>query len=236
MIQLASKSIKEWSVEDRPREKLYVNGSRTLTMVELFAILLRSGTRDKSAIDVSRELWALCGNDMTRLINLELEGLTSIKGLGKAKAATILAVVEIAKRYEHRTRSMLAKQKVTCSADAYKVVAPKLEGLKHEEFWVMYMNAQHAVIELKRISSGGIRNTVVDVRLVLKPAILKHATTIILFHNHPSGSLNPSQSDLAITRKICQGAKLLDILVADHIIVSDMGYLSMADEGLMENY
>lgn len=224
-------NIKAWAEDDRPREKLVAKGRQALSDAELLAILLSSGNRNETAVQLAQRILGENKNSINQLAKLQLNDLRKFKGVGEAKAVTVAAALEIGRRrVEEETET---KQKIVSSKQAYTVLKSKLSDLPYEEFWVIFMNRSNTVIKAECISRGGISGTVVDVRLVLKPAIECLASSVILAHNHPSGNLKPSQEDISLTKKIKEAAKLMDILLQDHIIVGDNNYLSLADEGLI---
>ncbi|AGC75684.1 DNA repair protein RadC [Nonlabens dokdonensis] len=224
-------SIKEWSLNDRPREKLLHKGSSSLSEAELIAILIGSGTRKMSAVDLSRIIVNDAGNSLDTLGKKSLKDLMKYKGIGEAKAITIAAALELGKR---RAMEMPVElPKITSSNDAFRIMQPILGELPHEEFWVMLLDNSHKVLEKKNISIGGITGTLVDTRLVFKKAIEAGAVAMVLSHNHPSGNLKPSMQDKALTIKLVEAGKLLDIKVLDHLIITQQGFYSFADEGLI---
>jgi DNA repair protein RadC len=225
------KSIKNWSKDERPREKLVSHGARYLSNSELVAILIGSGTREKSAVEVAREMLSNWDNDLDKLGKADVNQLIKIKGIGPAKAITIAAAMELGRR-----RSSIASEDspvISSSQDVYQILGPLLSDLKHEEFWVLYLNRSNKVIHKEQLSSGGLTATVVDQRMIFRTALSHLATSIILLHNHPSGSLKPSDQDRQITHKISTGGKSLDIALLDHIIVGNGQFFSFADEGLL---
>lgn len=225
-------SIKHWAEEDRPREKMLKKGVRSLSNAELLAILIASGTREDSALGLARILLQRYSNDLYELGKLDPNELArQVKGIGKAKAVTISAALELGRR--RREASIKQLQSLRCSKDVAEEFYPILSEISHEEFWIVLLNKANKEIRRIRISSGGISSTVVDSRIVLKHAIENLASNIILVHNHPSGNLNPSNGDIDITKKIISGSKPLDILVLDHIIIGQNSYLSFSDEGLI---
>jgi len=225
------KSIKNWSKDERPREKLVNYGARYLSNSELVAILIRIGTPNKSAVEVARELLASWDNDLDKLGKADVKQLTKIKGVGPAKAITIAAAMELGRR---RSAGVAEEMPIIRSSkDVFQILGPHLSDLKHEEFWVLYLNRSNKVIHKEQLSSGGLTATVVDQRMIFRTALSHLATSIILMHNHPSGSLKPSDQDKQITRKIAEGGKSLDITLLDHVIVGDGKFYSFADEGLM---
>ncbi|MEK7199867.1 MAG: DNA repair protein RadC [Bacteroidota bacterium] len=225
-------SIKDWAEDDQPRKKLLLKGADTLSNSELLAILINNGTRGQSAIDVAKSLLQTLDNDLQKLAGLSVRELIKqkIKGLGEAKAITIAAALELGIR---RTASGRKKELVTKSGDIAEYLRATLEYRKQEVFAVVYLNRANRITQFEIISEGGMTGTVADPRIILKKALENDATSIVLCHNHPSGNLRPSKADELITQKIKQAAAFLDILVMDHIIVSNEGYFSFADEGIM---
>ena len=223
--------IRDLAVEDRPREKVLSQGLGGLSNTELIAILIGTGTRNQSAIDLARNLLQQAGNDLVRLSQMSIADLEKVNGIGHAKAVRIQTSFELARR--RRTANPASKPKIRCSQDAFRLIEGKLTDLHHEEFWILLLNRANQMIDQVRISQGGISGTVTDIRLILHATVEKLASALILAHNHPSGSLSPSEADLKITRKIKEAAALLDISLLDHLIVSDQGYLSLADDNLM---
>ncbi len=224
-------NIKEWAVEDRPREKMLRNGSRSLSDAELMAILIGSGNTEETAVELSRRILSSADNNLNELGRKDVESLIQFKGIGEAKAITIVAALELGKR--RKEADVFAKKKITGSKDAADYFLPLLGDLNHEEFWILMLDRGNKIKDNFRISSGGISGTVIDVRLILKAALEKQASSIILCHNHPSGTMQASDADLKITRKIADAAKIMDITVLDHIIIGNNKYLSLADEGIL---
>ena len=224
-------NIKDWAVEDRPREKLLSNGSRTLSDAELIAILIGSGSIDETAVELSRRILTAVGNDLNELGRRNTDFFKTFNGIGEAKAVSIAAAMELCKR--RKEAEVFEKKKITGSKDAADFFQPMLGDLNHEEFWIMLLNRGNKIIDTFMVSQGGISGTVIDVRLILKNALDKLASSIILCHNHPSGNTQSSNADLQITRKIKDAAKLMDISVLDHIIIGQDKYLSLADEGML---
>ncbi len=222
-------SIKDWSENDQPREKLVNNGSRSLSDAELLAILLGSGTVNISAVDLSRALLNEANQSLQQLGKRTLKELMIHKGIGEAKAITIAAAMELGRRRAMEEPERLFK--ITCSNDAFKIMQPLIGELPHEEFWVMLMDNSHNVLEKHQISKGGITATHVDSRLLFKKAIAAGAVAVIIAHNHPSGSLKPSSPDINITDKIKEAGKTLDIKLLDHLIITQRDYYSFADNG-----
>lgn len=224
-------SIKQWSKDERPREKLLYNGAGNLSNPELLAILLHHGTRDKTALDLAREILKLGRDNLSELGKLTPREFMKIKGIGEAKAVTITAALELGRR--RQATPPLEKTGIRCSADIAEYLKTRLQDLRHEVFAVLFLNRAHKINHYEVISEGGITGTVADPRIILKRAVEENAVSIVLCHNHPSGSLKPSRADEQLTEKIRQAASFLDITVLDHIIVSDTGYYSFADEGLL---
>lgn len=224
-------SIKEWAVEDRPREKMIVKGIRSLSEAELIAILIGSGNLDESAVEVSRRILASVNNNLNELGKKTINDLQKFKGIGPAKAITITAAMELGRRRKESEPD--EKPKVVTSADAAAIFKPLLSDLPHEEFWVLLLNRNNLVIDKMMVSQGGLSGTVIDVRIILKMALDKLACSIILCHNHPSGNLVPSEADKEITKKIKEAGKHMDIPVLDHLIIANDAYFSFTDEGLI---
>jgi len=223
--------IRDLAMEDRPREKVLHQGLNGLSNTELLAILIGTGTKKLSALDLARQLLQQAGNDLHLLGKLSLADMEKINGIGQVKAIRIQACFELSRRRKSTTPA--TRPKIRCSQDAWKQLEGLLTDLQHEEFWILLLNRANQVIDQIRISQGGISGTVTDVRLILNAAVAKLASGIILAHNHPSGNLSPSDADIKITKKIKEAASLLDLSLLDHLILSDQGYLSMADDNLM---
>ena len=224
-------SIKNWSIDDRPREKLLQKGKDVLTDAELIAILIGSGSRNESAVSLSKRILASADNDLNALGKLSISQLMKFKGIGEAKAITIVAAMELGRR--RRNTDAQEVSKITGSHTVFEVLRPILGELEHEEFWILYLNNSNVILNKHQLSKGGMTGTLVDVRLVLKKALETGAVSIILAHNHPSGALKPSQADKNITAKLKQAAAALDIKVLDHLIVTEKSYFSFADDGLL---
>ncbi len=224
-------TIKQWAKDDRPREKLIELGADNLSNSELLAILIHNGTPKKSALDLAREILKLGHDNLNELGRLTLKDLTSIKGIGEAKAVTIAAALELGRR--RMSGNALQRDVVAGSKQVALFLREKLKDLSHEIFAVIYLNLSQKILGFEILSEGGITGTVADPRIILRKAIEKGAVKLILCHNHPSGSLKPSRADEMLTSKMKEGAKLIDIDVIDHIIVSEAGYFSFADEGLL---
>lgn len=226
-----SLKITDWAVEDRPREKLIRNGTNSLSDAELLAILINSGTKDKSAVDLGRELLGIVNNNLNSLGKLTISDFTKLHGIGAARAVTIAAALELGRR--RKLAEVPDFQQIKCSKDVADIFQPLLSDLPHEEFWILFLNRSNKVINRMKLSQGGISGTVTDVRMVMKKAIEYLASGIIVCHNHPSGNLNPSESDSKITQKIKEAGNLMDIPLLDHLIISDKDYYSFADNGLL---
>ncbi len=224
-------SIKDWAVEDRPREKLLLKGNRSLSDAELLAILIGSGNAEESAVELSRRILASSENNLNNLGKQQVSDLLKFKGIGEAKAINIIAALELGRR----RKEQLATERIgiTQSEDVASVFRPLLEDLNHEEFWVLLLNRSNKAIDKFMVSQGGLSGTVIDVRIILKTAIEKLASAMILCHNHPSGNKLPSEADKKITQKIKDAGKLLEITVLDHVIIAHDQYLSFADEGMI---
>jgi len=222
-------TIKAWAEEDRPREKLVLKGKNSLSNAELMAILIGSGSKNESAVELSKKILSSTNNNLQELSRLSIEELNKFKGIGPAKAITIIAAIELGKRY--RSTDALHKKKITSSRDAYDILFSYLSDLSYEEFYIILLNRANEVLSVNKVSEGGVSGTAVDAKKIFKIAIDKKASGIILSHNHPSGNLNPSPQDKDLTKKIVSSGKLLDINVLDHIIVGNGKYYSFADDG-----
>ena len=224
--------IKAWAEEDRPREKMMLRGKQALTDSELLAILLGTGNRNMTAVALAKEILKSANNDLNTLGKKTIEDFKEFLGIGEAKAITIMAAMELGRR--RQLTQVRTNPRITSSQDAYNVLGPSLIDLGHEEFWVMYLNANNEVKRTEQISIGGTRATVADPKKILKTAILENAITgIILMHNHPSGNLKPSQADINLTKQILSACKAIDVRLLDHLIVSERGFYSFMDEGLI---
>jgi len=224
-------NIKEWALEDRPREKLVIKGINSLSDAELIAILIGSGNKNISAVDLAKKILSSAGHNLNELGKKTVDDLQSNKGIGEAKAVAIIAALELGKR--RKVAEVIEKKKITSSNDVAELFKTELGDLPYEEFWILLMNRANKIISRQKISRGGITGTIIDIRIILKLALDKLATSLILCHNHPSGNLLPSDADTEITRKLKEAGKLMDISVLDHVIVSDSSYYSFADEGLI---
>ena len=223
--------IKGWALEDRPREKLLTKGITSLSNVELLAILLRSGGKDESAVELARKILTEVGNNLRELGRLSVNELTRHKGMGPAKSVAIVAAMELGRR--RGSAELHDKMRIAGSQDVFLLFQPILGDLAHEEFWILLLNRANRVIDNIRISQGGISGTVIDVRIILKHALDRLASAIILCHNHPSGNLKPSEADIKITSKIGDSSRTMDLQLLDHLIIADNSYFSFSDEGLI---
>ncbi|WP_347839663.1 DNA repair protein RadC [uncultured Draconibacterium sp.] len=224
-------NIKDWAAEDRPREKLLAKGARSLTDAELIALLIGSGNLEETAVELSRRILAAVENNLNELGRKNIEFFKNFNGIGDAKAVTIAAALELGKR--RKEADVFHKKQISGSSDAAEYFMPLLSDLNHEEFWILLLNRGNRIIDSFMVSQGGISGTVIDVRLILKNALDRMASAIILCHNHPSGTLQASDADLKITSKIKNAAEIMDITVLDHIIIGQNSYLSLADEGML---
>ena len=221
--------ITNWSEDDKPREKLMLKGKIALSDAELIAILICSGSRNESAVDLSKRILASVDNNLNALGKLSIQQLMNFKGIGEAKAISIIAAMELGRR--RRAEDVVELKKITSSKTIYELMQPIIGELPHEEFWVLYLNNSNKVLSKSQQGKGGITGTTVDVRLVFKTAFELGATAMILCHNHPSGNLKPSEADTKLTQKLKLAGQNLDILVLDHIIVTENGYYSFVDDG-----
>lgn len=221
-------SIKNWAKEDRPREKLLQRGKGALTKAELLAILLGSGSINQSAVELAKEILKTSENNYNQLGKKNLAELMKFKGIGEAKAITIIAAMEIGQR--RQLEKPLERKKIGSSVHAFEILNPILGDLSREEFWVLFLNRGNLVVGYSQISIGGIHGTVVDPKVVFKLALENNACGLILGHNHPSGSISPSNADITLTNKLFEAGKLLEISVLDHLIISDNNYYSFADD------
>ncbi|NBB88650.1 MAG: DNA repair protein RadC [Bacteroidetes bacterium] len=228
-VKYSSKTIKSWALKERPREKLSQNGARACSDAELLALLLGSGSRGQNVVQLARSILQSVNGNLAELSRLNLADFTRFKGVGPAKAITLSAAMELARRREIATFAV--KPQIKSSTDVVKVVGPILRDLHREEFWVLFLNQANRVVAQECISQGGISGTVVDARIIFKKAIQHNVSAIILAHNHPSGNNKPSDADINITQKAIKGGKLLDIRILDHVIIAGDHYVSFADEG-----
>jgi DNA repair protein RadC len=224
-------TIKSWSPEDRPREKLLLKGKSALSDAELLAILLGTGTPTLSAVDLGKKILQDVGHDLHQLARHTVKDLIKVKGIGEAKAVTIIAAMELGRRRKELETG--TKPKINGSQDAYQLLKSDLQDIPHEEFWVILLNRANRVVRKYQISQGGVAGTVADPKIIFKAALDDLASGIILAHNHPSGNLTASQADIDLTKKLVAGGRLLEIQVMDHLIIAGQKYYSFADEGLI---
>lgn len=223
--------IKLWAEADRPREKLLLNGRRHLTDAELIAILIGSGNKNETAVDLSRRILAFYDNDLDALGKVSVKDLSKFYGIGEAKAISIVAALEIGRRRKETARTEVVK--IATSAEAFEVLRPVFADLDHEEFWILMLNQANYVIGKQPVSKGGTAGTVADPKIIFKTALENNATYVILAHNHPSGNLKPSQQDVNITKKLVEAGRVLDLHVLDHLIITNKLFYSFGDEGLI---
>jgi DNA repair protein RadC len=224
-------SIKSWAEEDRPREKLSTQGRRSLTDAELLAILIGSGSHSESAVELSKRILHACDQDLNQLARLGMTELLRFKGIGHAKAVSIIAALELSRRRKSQSSPDLLQ--VSTSIDVYEAVSSQFKDLNHEEFWLILLNRANRIISKHLVSKGGQAGTIADPKIIFNIALENHAASIILAHNHPSGNLKPSHADLELTKKLRAAGQFLDLPVLDHLIITDQGFLSFADEGII---
>ena len=223
--------ITNWAEDDRPREKLMIKGKNALSDAELIAILIGSGSRNESAVQLSKRILSNFDNNLNALGKLSIKQLTEFKGIGEAKAISIIAAMELGRR--RREMEAIELKQIGSSKSVFEIMQPIIGELQHEEFWILYLNYSNKVIAKSQLSKGGITGTVVDIRIVFKIALEQNATSIILSHNHPSGKLQPSDADIIITKKIKMAGQQLDIPVLDHLIITEKGFYSFNDNGIL---
>lgn len=224
-------TIKLWAEEDRPREKLALQGRRSLSDAELVAILIGSGSRNESAVELSKRILHACENDLNLLSKLSIQDLSQFKGIGEAKAISIISALELGRRRKETLQQEYVL--VHSSKDVYGAIRSQLADLDHEEFWVLIVNRANKITSKHLVSRGGKTGTVADPRIIFNTALQNRACSVILAHNHPSGNLKPSQADIDLTRKLKAAGAFLDIPVLDHLIISDNGFFSFTDEGML---
>lgn len=224
-------SIKTWAEDDRPREKLMAKGKAALSDSELIAILIGSGTKELSAVDLAKQILHSVNHNLNQLGRLNVKELCKFKGIGEAKAISIITALELGKRRKESEAAEL--KKITSSQDAFQILQPFMGDLLHEEFWVLYLSNANKVLKKEQLSIGGMTGTVADVRKIYKAALEQNATAIIIAHNHPSGTLRASQADIQLTKKVKEGGNILDIKLLDHLIITEKNYYSFADEGAL---
>jgi DNA repair protein RadC len=220
-------SIKQWAEDDRPREKMVLKGRAALSDAELLAILIANGNKENSALDLAKQVLNLTQNKLNELGKLSHKDFQKIKGIGAAKAITIMAALELGRR--RKDEAQQAQIFIKSSKDIYHYLAPYLSDLPHEEFWIILLNRANKIIAHKKLSEGGVTGTVVDLRILFKHAIEHLACSVVLCHNHPSGNINPSEQDKVLTKKIYESGKLMEVQLLDHVIFTDKDYYSFAD-------
>jgi DNA repair protein RadC len=223
--------IKAWAEDDRPREKLITKGKASLSDAELIAILIGMGTREMSAVELSKLILQSTGNNLNELAKMGVTELMKFKGIGEAKAISIVAAMELARR--RKDSDPLKKDKIKYSKEAYNILKPFMMDLDHEQFWIICLNRSQEVVKIIQISTGGVTGTIADPKIIFKHALEHLSSCIILSHNHPSGNINPSQADITLTKQLSEGARLLDMTLSDHIIFTNNGYFSFADQNML---
>lgn len=231
MNELKRISIKEWDNDDRPREKMLNKGRKSLSNAELIAIIMGSGNREESAVELSKRVLNSVDNDLISLGKLTINEMMRFKGIGEAKAISIAAVMELGRR--RREAEVKEKMKIGSSKDVFEIFQPNMTDLPFEEFWILLINRANKIIGKYQISQGGVAGTVADPKIIFNLALTNLASSVILCHNHPSGNINPSNEDTRLTNKISKGCDLLEIKLLDHIIIGDQKYYSYADEGAL---
>ncbi|WP_289038929.1 DNA repair protein RadC [Zobellia russellii] len=224
-------SIKNWSDDDKPREKLVHKGRSVLSDAELIAILIGSGSRNESAVELAKRILASVNNNLNELGKLSIKQLMAFKGIGEAKAVSIAAALEVGRRRRGEEAQKISK--INSSKDVFDLLQPQIGELQHEEFWILYLSNANKVLHRAQLSKGGLTGTLVDVRIVMRQALEQGAVGLILSHNHPSGTLRPSEEDRKVTQKLKRAAAALDIKVLDHLIITQKDYYSFADEGIL---
>ncbi len=227
----AKQSIKYWAEDDRPREKLLLKGKNALSDAELIAILLRSGNRKQSAVDLSKQILEKASNNLIELSKFSVEDFLKFRGIGEAKALSVISALELGRR--RRGAEVIQKEKISSSKDVFELFQSIMEDYKYESFWILLLNRANKIIKKIQVSDGGVSGTVADPKRIFKLSLENDASGLILCHNHPSGNTKPSEADIKLTKKIQKGGELLDISVLDHIIVGEENYFSFADENLL---
>lgn len=223
--------IRAWHENDRPREKLELIGRAHLSDAELIAILLGSGTRNESAVELAKRMLHSVSNNLVELGKMSISEMQRFQGIGPAKAVTLTAAIELGRRRQEA--APMQRRQIQSSKDIHEIFSPRIGDLPHEEFWAMCLNRSNKIINSRRIGMGGISSTVADIRLIMRFAIESNASSLIICHNHPSGNIKPSDQDIKITKSICQAVKYFDIQLLDHLIVTEAGYYSFSDEGIL---
>lgn len=222
-------TIKDWALEDRPREKMIKKGIGSLSDAELLAILIKSGTKNENAVAIAQRILSSANNNLNELGKLTLKDFIATKGIGEAKGITIMAALELGRR--RKQTDSLTRPRIQSSQDVIDIMQGQLADLPHEEFWVLYLNRANKVIDQSRITQGGVTGTIFDIKLIMKSALEKLASSIIICHNHPSGNPKPSEQDIKITHKLKDAAQVFEIALLDHIIITDSECYSFADNG-----
>jgi|TARA_B110000037_G_scaffold8373_1_gene8985 DNA repair protein RadC len=223
--------ITQWNIDDRPREKLIAKGHHSLSDSELIAILIGSGNREESAVALCKRILASVNNNLNELAKMSISELTTFKGIGEAKAVSIITAITLGRRL--RLEQALIKPTITSSKSVFEIMQPTIGNLQHEEFWVLLLNNSNVIINMTQLSKGGVTGTIVDIRMLFKRAMELLSVAIIVCHNHPSGKLSPSEADKNLTKKIKEAGNTLDIKLLDHLIITEKSYYSFADEGLI---
>jgi len=223
-------NIKQWAEEDRPREKLLLKGKSALSNAELLGVLIGSGTKKLTAVDLAKMILDQYNNDLNKIAQLSVKDLTKFKGIGNARAINIVSALELGRR---RKPEETKADRITSSADVYESMKPELADLPHEEFWLLLLNRANKIIKKQPISQGGVSGTVADPKIIFNHALNHLASSVVLIHNHPSGNLKPSETDKRLTKQLFEAGKLLEIAVLDHLIYTNNGYFSFADENLL---
>jgi len=226
--KIANLSIKQWNEDDRPREKMLSKGRDSLSDAELIAILIGSGNRQESAVGLSKRILASVNNNLNELASLSISDLIKFKGVGQAKAISIITAITLGRRTQ--LENAMVKPIIKSSTSVFNIMQPRIGNLTHEEFWVLYLNNSNKIIHSKQLSKGGVTGTLVDIRILFKKAIELLATGIVVCHNHPSGKITPSDSDKKLTQKIKEAGRILDVKLLDHLIITEKNYYSFADE------
>ncbi len=224
-------TIKSWAEEDRPREKLLLKGKHVLSDAELIAILISSGNAEETAVELSKRILGKAEHNLNELSKMSVKELMDFKGIGEAKAISIVAALELGRR--RKEASATKRERITTSKDAVEIFQPLLGDYTHEEFWILFLNRANMIIGKQPVSSGGMSGTVVDPKIIFKAALDHKASSIVLCHNHPSGNIQPSEADIRLTKNIIAAGRVLEISVLDHVIVTQNSYYSFADEGMM---
>jgi DNA repair protein RadC len=224
-------NIKSWAEADRPREKLIDKGRQILSEAELIAILIGSGSRNETAVELSKRILSTVQNNLNELGKLSVKDLTKFKGIGEAKAISIVAALELGRR--RKDTEIKKRDRITTSKDVFDIMKTTMLDLPHEEFWILLLNRANVVIKKEMISRGGVSGTVVDTKIIFKTAVEHYASSLIICHNHPSGNLKPSEADIRITKSIKEAGKIMEIPLVDHLIITDTEYYSFADEGIL---